>query len=76
MLATRISENVKLCVFIAASVVALFLPIIEPATASRQAIGPYLPQKITNAVATLKKGVFAVVPRKSEPLFAAEVVNS
>jgi hypothetical protein len=32
--------------------------------------------KITAAVATLKNGVLAAVPRKSDPLLAAALVNS
>ena len=32
--------------------------------------------RITMAVAMLKNGVFPEAPKKSEPLFAAELVNS
>ena len=77
MLATRTTEKVKLPVRREAAVLAdRFLPIIDPAKPSKTAIGVYRPRNITNPVAILKKGVFALAPRKSEPLFAAADVNS
>ena len=54
----------------------LLLSWILPAIASITNIGMNLPAHITIAVETLKNTVLAVVPRKSDPLFAAAEVNS
>jgi hypothetical protein len=54
----------------------LFLPIIEPASASSRPIGAKRPANMTAAVERLKKTVFAEEPKKSEPLLAAADVNS
>ena len=75
MLPTRTSENVSPSVF-NPTVSALFLPIIDPPSASSSPIGAYLPANMTAAVERLKGRVLAEVPRKSDPLFAADVVNS
>ena len=76
MLPTNTSENVILSVFRPPAVMLLFLPITDPARASISPIGAYRPMKITAAVERLKNKVFPEAPRKSEPLFAAAVVNS
>ena len=52
----------------------LFRPIIEPAKASNNTIGPNRPANMTSPVEMLKNGVLADAPRKSEPLFAAAEV--
>ena len=75
MLATRTREKIRLSVLRPTSS-PLFLPIIEPASATSIPMGAYRPTNITMAVETLKKTVFPDAPRKSEPLFAAAEVNS
>src|SRR5215472_9442296 len=75
MLPTRMIEKARLSVFNPTSGL-LFLLIQEPASMSRRAMGTYRPRNMTIPVDTLKNGVFPVAPRKSEPLFAADVVNS
>src|SRR2546427_12717195 len=76
MLPTRISEKRGLSVLTPASVVSLFLLIIDPPNASNRPIGVKRPRNMTIAVETLKNGVLAVAPRKSLPLFAAADGNS
>lgn len=68
-------ENVKLSVRSPISA-CLFLPSIEPASAKSKKMGRNRPANITRPVEMLKNGVFAVAPRKSEPLFAAADVYS
>lgn len=75
ILAMSTVENATLLVFNAVSEVLLLLN-MEPPKASSIAMGAYLPTNITTAVDMLKNGVFARLPRKSEPLFAAALVNS
>ena len=76
MLPTSTSEKVKLSVFRPPA--GCSSSCLSP-TRRAQSISPmgaYRPMKITAAVEMLKNRVLADAPRKSEPLFAAAVVNS
>ena len=76
MLATKTIVNIKVSVFKPEVVPPRFRPIIEPESANSIAKGAKRPINITIAVAILKNGVFAWAPKKSDPLFAAALVNS
>src|SRR3989441_9420686 len=71
MLPTRISAKRGLSVLTPASVVSLFLLIIDPPSESNSPMGAKRPRNMTMAVEMLKNGVLADAPRKGLPVFAA-----